>query len=227
MLGYISNILTAHRKIDEIQDLDALQEILLRGKPFENIESIDKAGLTDTWKILKSGKTGMEYTYHTNLRLTAINIPKEVSMLMSNRDKNKKALERLNDLYLHGKTSMSEDEYNKERTKLLDEQEKIEKRLNVIYKDGEIPTPEEEEFIRKGSYVIMIDKLLSEDPTDFSEYFMDLDKSVVRNFVQSTIDNIEALNSKIVGVTFMNGVSHHFTYKPEPNLEMNNIQPTE
>lgn len=222
VLGYISNIMVAHKKIDEIQGLNELQAFLLRGKPFENIERIGKSGLSKTMEMLKGGSTGIEYK--PDLSPNTTDASHEMSMLVEKREKNEKALIRLRNLFLYGDSGMSEDEYNQERSKILEDQEKIEKRLNVLTKDGEILTPDEEEFVKKGSCVVMIDKLMSDTPTDFSEYFMDLDPSVVKDFVQATLKSIEVLNSRITKVTFLNGVSHKFIYKQVPNMEFINIQ---
>ncbi len=69
-----------------------------------------------------------------------------------------------------------------------------------------------EGFIKKASYFIMVEKLLSEKYIDYQKYIRTIDPSIPKNFIQSIISKIEVSQGKITAIVFKNGIRNDFEY---------------
>ena len=76
-----------------------------------------------------------------------------------------------------------------------------------------------DEWRTQASYLILTKELMDEQQTDFSLLLRALDKQVLKDFVQATIQNIVIKDRRIEQITLMSGITHEFVYGNETKKE--------
>ena len=74
--------------------------------------------------------------------------------------------------------------------------------------------PSDISFLNKAGNFLMVMNLSTKRDIDFREFVDSVDKSLIREFIQTVIDKIVVVDKKIVSITFQNGLTHNFMYKP-------------
>lgn len=210
VFNYIANLMRLKKVIDDRTSLSNIENYLLRGSIFDNIKSINKEDLKSTKNLFLSKNTSMPYQ---PVEITAEETISEKSILEDKKRKAEIALNRLRSLFLYGESDMPEKDYLVERKSILDNLESINKRLNEIKVSEETNPISDDDFIKKASYFIMAEKLLSDGYIDYEKYIRTIDPIVPRNFIRSIISKIEVADGNIISIEFKNGTIHHFNYK--------------
>ena len=161
-----------------------------------------------TKSFLLQGKSGVEYVPPS---IEDDNFISEKDVLEDRRRRLESALSRLKALYLYGDKETPESEYIVEREKIATELAEVEAKLSKL--QSEEPHPiNNDEFIKKASYFIMAEKLLTDRYVDYEKYIRKIDPSVPRSFLLNIVVSIEATNGKVTEIAFKNGVSYRFSY---------------
>lgn len=210
VFNYIANLMRLKKIISTKTSLSTVENYLLKGKIFENVKSINQDDLKKTKDVFLSKNTSMPYQ---PVEITAEETISEKSILEDKKRKAEIALNRLRSLFLYGESDMPEKDYLVERKSILDNLESINKRLNEIKVSEETNPISDDDFIKKASYFIMAEKLLSDGYIDYEKYIRTIDPIVPRNFIKSIISKIEVADGNIISIEFKNGTIHHFNYK--------------
>ena len=127
--------------------LAALEQKLLRGDVFSDVDHIERSGLEDMLRILLSGQSGMEYrppiVFNKNASLS------EREILEDRRRKAETAMNRLKSLYLYGDEEPSQAEFIIEREKIAKELTEIEARLAELRSTGMDAPLSDDSMIKK------------------------------------------------------------------------------
>ena len=212
VINYIANIIRAKNNVSVSTPLETLERKLLRGEVFADVEHIEQNGLADMMGVLLSGSTGMEY----RPAVVFSDQPNQVSereILEERRRKKETALNRLKALYLYGDEETSEKDFIIEREKIMGELTEIEARLAELQRQEPSAPVTSDEFIKKASYFIMVEKLLDDRYVDYEKYIRQIDPSVPRNFLNNIINQIEVTDGRVRSISFKNGMTHRFLYK--------------
>ena len=121
-------------------------------------------------------------------------------------------MNRLRTLFLFDETGIPEKEYIVERQKLMDDIESIDKRLSELTVK-EVTLESDDNFLEKASYFLMVEQLLSDTEFDYEKFVRSTDLEIPRAFISRVIDHVEISNSKIMSITFTNGITSRFTYR--------------
>lgn len=132
---------------------------------------------------------------------------------MERKRKHEAAMNRLKSLYLYGDGELSEKDYIIERQRIMDAISEIDKKLAGLQGSDETNTLENDEFIEKASYFIMVQKLLEDRYVDYEKYIRQIDQSIPRAFIKSIIESIQVTDGRVTAITFKNGMTHTFLYK--------------
>lgn len=210
VFNYIANIIRAKQNIESIRSKKALEKKLLRGEAFASVKEIESEGLDTLYSLLLDGSTGLEYKPSSVFNESGVSLS-ERSILEERRRKNSIALNRLRALYLYGDEETPEKDFIIERTKLTNEINEIDSKLEALRQkesDAEIG----DEFLEKASYFIMVQNLLQDKYIDYEKYIRNIDQSIPINFINRIISAITVENGKVMSIKFRNGMTHKFIY---------------
>lgn len=208
--NYIANIIRLKGTVNRSTTLESLEKRILKGRAFENVAGIC-SGLEELREMLLSGESGFEYKPKiatSGADSKAI----EKAHLEERHKKCDAAINRLKTLYLYGENAMSEAEYTVEFKKISKELETIEHRLAEL-KDIDLEMEMNPDFSEKASYLVMMDRLMTEGYINFEKFSMSVDRQVQRSFFMTIIDNIVITNGRVTSIRFKNGILNIFTYK--------------
>ena len=210
ILGLISNILRARNTVDQQTAPAVLEQKLLTGPVFDDVKHIDKEGLNNMLALMKSGRTGIEYT--PNFETSSADSGEAgIEALRSQRKKKANALKRLNSIFLYGEEDIPNEDFVTERKKLIYELDAIDDKLEAL--EDSASSDYDDSFAEKASYFVMVEQLLRGDINDPASFIRSIDPSVVKSFLQTVIERIIIYNGKVSEIRFRNGVPLKFTYK--------------
>ena len=212
VFNFMSNLLRCKGSITDETKLSSLQAKLLSGVDFVHVKSIDNESLTAIRGLLASGYSGIEFQESAK-NVGRSDTTSDVSALESKGKKLQNALSRLKALYLYGENDMNEAEYYAERSNIISEIEDNERRLAEIAAAGLDTRAQEDEFIRKSSYFIMVKTLMDSRHVSYNETIAPLDKTIPRAFLKSTIDHVTVLDGAVTEIAFLNGITCKFEYE--------------
>lgn len=210
IINYVANIIRAKETMGKSTTIDMLERRLLKGDAFSSVASIEREGIVDLYNLLKSGSTGLEYKPKSVFAEDGSG--NEIEYLQEQRRKTEIALNRMKSLYLFDESGISKSEYIKERQKLIEQIEDLEKRISVLQTPDNNETYSEE-FEAKASYFIMVERLLSGQYIDYVKYIKGIDPKVPRNFFHQIINKIYITDGRVSSIEFANGMTHKFSYQ--------------
>ena len=219
VLRYLSNLLRAYRHFNENTTLEDVRQTILSGLEAFGVIGISENGLSETFNAyLNSDGTQNAFTYRPKLEFGG-DQNSEASTLVNTISKESRALERLTQLYLYSESPISESEYSKERKELEKRIYDAKVRLERIQVAEVQYNKLKDEWQTQASYLILTKELMDEQQTDFSLLLRALDKQVLKDFVQATIQNIVIKDRRIEQITLMSGITHEFVYGNETKKE--------
>jgi len=213
IFNYLLNMLNAQRTFNSIQSPEKLQECLLLGDTFNEIDRIDQDGLNDLYNVLVSGKVkGKIYGKNVKVKPQS-QADSELSKLRNEKQRLERAMDRLTNLYLYSEDTMSEREYLIQKTKLLDAIDEVNEQIGFTSSDGWQQSISDEVFIQRASEFIISQKLTNRNYINYKRLATSVDTEVLKSFILSIIDSITIYDGMIQTITFKNGLSHTFIYK--------------
>ena len=210
ILNYISNFINLQEKITQNHSLRDIERILLRGTAFIDVLGIDKKALEDTYAAFTSGFDNGSF----ELSKDESNSSFELENLKKEKQKFEKALARLEDLYLYSEESMSEKDFLFKKRDISSNIERINASISSLYRNINDTKPNDISFLNKAGNFLIVMNLANKRDIDFREFVDSVDKSLIREFVRTVVDKIVILDKKIISITFQNGLTHNFMYKP-------------
>ena len=201
IFALVGAMLKAQKQVTKSTAIETLKKRFISALGVEDID-----GLEILLNALKQGLAHQEY--RPDNVFASDQSPSEKDLLLEQKRKNTIALNRLQTLYLYSDGGMSEREFVVERKRIQDENEEIDKRLEAIEASDTPSVPELQE-----SYVIMSNYLSDPSKVDYEKFAKSVDPKIPKNFFRTIIDHMDALNGKIVSVTFMNGLTLKFSHQ--------------
>ena len=161
---------------------------------------------------------GMEQNFMAAPGATAADGEQERDLLLAEKHRKERALNRLKALYLYSEDeqAISESEYIVERKRLMDSLDEINDRLRVI--DEALAQQiklSDEEFIQKASYFIMAQQLTEKRHIEYTRFIRKTDSKIVKDFINSVCSNFCIKSGRIMSIRFKNGIEHQFFYRDD------------
>ena len=214
LLNYILNILNAQKNVDEISSTEELQSRLLCGSTFSSIDHVKQDDLDSLFTQLKSRP---EKDPFIAVRSKAKpKVDPELKRMLNDLKKQRRALDRLNDLYLYSENSISEREYLVRKQQITDCIQEINDTIEAIAKENHEQSIDDNEFIKQASTFILNQKLADRQYVCYTKLAETLSPETLKAFFSSIIDSIIMRAGKIETVIFRNGLSQTFIYKEKP-----------
>ncbi len=138
----------------------------------------------------------------------------ERDLLLSEKRRVERALNRLQSLFLYGEEAIPEKDYLVERKRLIDSLEDIDARLDELeVQEAASLTLSDEEFMVKASYFILTQQLQDKRYVDYEKFIRKIDPQIVKDFMGSIVQNFCIKNGLTTSVLFKNGLEVRFSYK--------------
>lgn len=213
VINYILNMLNAKKTFSEIPDPESLEQRLLLGNTFSGISHIEPDGLNEFFNLLSRYKSDDSFVLSLQKpRKKKAAVNPAIESLKKEKEKQDRALRRLQDLYLYSSDSMSEKDFLIRKTEITSRIENINKELNVI--TGAHDTSlSDEDFIKQASHLLIAKELTDKTYIYYKNLAQNVSPEILKEYLKTIIDSIRILDSKILSITFKNGLVHKFIYK--------------
>jgi hypothetical protein len=212
--NYISNLIRAERSFGRSTSIDVFRKKLLRGQAMESVSGIQQDGLTELYDLIRGQKYGYQpYVPHGTTEEAKENDLDARERLVEEKKKHERALSRLKALYLYSEDALPEKDYLIERARLMEAIAGIDRRL------AEDSQPEDDsqflmsdELMPAAYYYDFVQQLLDRREVDFQALVKDSDPRILKDFLNSVVQNFCILDGKILSIRFKNGLEQVFTY---------------
>lgn len=210
LLNYVLNIMNAQKEFAVIRSLEELERRLLRGSTFEAVSGIDHDGLETLWDMLSKFQPS-DSVFASKYKPRQKMDP-ELKRLRREKQKQERALERLNHIYLYGDSNMPDREYIVRKQTIIDALGEVNEAIGLVQQEPWNSSLSDEDFIAAASSFIMAAKMQERQYVYFVNLAKETDSGVLKSFFQSIIDSVYIRAGKVESVVFRNGLAHKFTY---------------
>ena len=215
-LNFIANLIRASNSFGKSTSIETLEKKLLRGDMFSQVDHIERPGLKELYTHLRSGFDPLAFETRTVDAAESGAALQERDLLLSEKRRLERALNRLKSLFLYGEEAMAEKDYLVERKQLMDALEEKDARLEEL--EAEVAssiTMSDEEFMAKASYFILSQQLQDKRFVDYEKFIRKIDPQIVKDFLNSVVTNFCIKNGLTTSILFKNGLEVQFSYKAQ------------
>lgn len=217
ILNYLSNMIRARKSFGVSTSIETLEKKLLRGEMFSDVICIGRPGLEELYRHFK-GTQDQEQNFMASPGSTATSEEQERDILLSEKRRKERGLNRLKSLYLYSEDdqAMSEAEYIVERKRLVDSLETIDARLMEIDEAlAQQVNLSDDELMARASYFVMAQQLMDKRYVDYEGFVKSTNPQIVKDFINSVCANFCIKSGRIASIRFKNGIEHQFFYREE------------
>ena len=215
-LNFISNLIRASNSFGKSTSIETLEKKLLRGTMFSQVDHIERPGLEELYNHLRSGFDPLAFESPAVDATESGASIQERDLLLSEKRRLERALNRLKSLFLYGEDAISEKDYLVERKQLMDTLEEKDARLEELESESAASiTMSDEEFMAKASYFVLSQQLLDRRFVDYEKFIRKIDPQIVKDFLNSVVTNFCIKNGLTASILFKNGIELRFSYKAQ------------
>ena len=214
ILNFIANMIRVSNSFGKSTSIETLEKKLLRGDVFSNVDHIERPGLEDLYAHLRSGFDEMSFESTGVQAAESASQIQERDLLLAEKRKLERALNRLRSLYLYSEDEMPEKDYIVERKQLTDRLGEVDARLEEVEKLAvDSLTLSDEEFMAKASYFILTQQLQDKRYVNYERFIRKIDPQIVKDFLNSIVTNFCIKDGLTTSILFKNGLEIQFSYK--------------
>lgn len=214
VLNFIANLIRVSKSFGKSTSIETLEKKLLRGDMFSSVDHIERPGLEELYKHLRRGFNELEFeTATVNAAESGADL-QERDLLLAEKRRLERALNRLKTLFLYGEDAIPEKDYLLERKKLTDSLEDIDARMDELdVAASSSLSMSDEEFMAKASYFILTQQLQDKRFVDYEKFIRKIEPQIVKDFLNSIVSNFCIKNGLTTSILFRNGLEIRFSYK--------------
>lgn len=209
VMNYIANIIKAKRTFSAISSPEELQKTLLHGGAFVGVSTIE--GIEELYDLLSLYPSDKSFRL-VKSRKKKEPVNPEISALKKDRDRNQRALSRLQDLFLYSEASMSQKDFVIRKQEITARIDAINEKLRLLSGNPD-NSLSDEEFIRRASYLLITSRLQDAEFIYYKKLASETSPEVLQQYVGSIIERIYLDNGHVSGISFRNGIYHKFIRK--------------
>ena len=215
VFNFIANMIRASKSFGKSTSIETLEKKLLRGEALSSVDHIGRPGLEELYNHLRSGFSEMPFDAPSAAAAESAANIQERELLLSEKRRLERALNRLRTLYLYSDDSMPEKDYIVERKQLTDSLDEVDAKLEAAEKvAADAISLSDEEFMAKASYFILSQQLQDKRFIDYERFIRKIDPKIVKDFLNSIATNFCIKDGLTTSILFRNGLELQFFYKP-------------
>lgn len=176
-----------------------LEKTLLKNESLKDVVAID--GIYELYNNIFNNDDNFK------IRKEEESISFEVEGLKKEKEKYKRALIRLDDLYLFDDESMSEKDYLIRKNRLNDKLSEIAHNLN-----SKKVANTDDNFIKLAANAILNDTLAKDKNIDMKNFITEVGRDVIKEFTNAIISKIITKDKRVTSIKFKNGINLNFIY---------------
>ena len=133
----------------------------------------------------------------------------QLDIYIQQKNKYKKAIERLTDLYIYDPESMSKSQFTVKRKELQDNIKLIDNKIAELSNTSPVTSASDMSFVKKAS-AFLVSRQLIGGHIDFVNLAMNIDNNILKDFINQTIDYVLVKDGHVAAIRFINGLEHNF-----------------
>lgn len=177
-----------------------LEKRLLKNESLKDVIAID--GVYELYNNIFNNNDNF------NIKKEEESISFEVESLKKEKEKYKRALIRLEDLYLFDDESMSEKDYLIRKNKLKDKLNEIEHKL----KFKNVNINDDANFIKLAANALLNDTLTKDISIDMKSFITEVGRDVIKEFINAIVKKIVTKDKRVTSIKFKNDINLNFIY---------------
>lgn len=206
IINYVSNFIKAIGTINKKNTIEDLENQLLKGKEFKDVH-INKNDLDYTLNLVSNINVSNVINSNKSIK---VNKASSNNNLNAEKEKYKRALNRLEDLYLFDDEGMSEKDYLLKKQKLEDKLKEINEELESANNSS---STIDWSFLKN---TVLKNEILNKEHIDYKNLDMTIDRDIIKKFINDIIEKITIKkDGRVASITFKNGITHNFTYSED------------
>lgn len=212
-INYVLNVLNAKRSFSQIKTPAELQTRLLTGSTFSGIDHIEETGLHDLFNILSRYGSDSSYVFAIKKpQKKRAAIDPELDALRKEKERQERALARLQDLYLYSDNAISEKDFIVRKSAIVSRLDEVRQKLGMLTRDVD-SILSDEDFIKQASHLLITSRLQSKEYIYYKNLAASTSPEILQTYVRSIIDNIQLVDGHVSCIVFKNGLTHKFIWK--------------
>lgn len=213
VINYILNMLNAKAGFSKIGTPEELERRLLYGNTFSQVEHIDEDGLHEFFNLLSRYGSDSSFTFAVRKpRKKKAAVDPEIEQLRREKEKQERALKRLQDLYLYSDSAMSEKDFILKKEAIVKTMEQISTKLGMVSR-GAASTLSDEDFIVQASHLLISKELSSREYIYYKNLAESVSPDVLKTYMETILDSVMLVDGRVSCIVFRNGLTHKFTYR--------------
>jgi len=213
VLNYILNMLNAKKSFSFIKSPEALEERLLSGSSFSEIVRLEESGLHEFYNLLSNYSSDDSFVFSMKKpKKRKASVDPEVSSLRKERERQERALKRLESLYLYSDNPLSEREFILRSAEINDKIEAVNKKLGLISTEAS-SVLSDEDFVRQASHILVSSLLRDKEYVFYRNIATNTSPEVLHDYFASIIDSVRVYKGRVMSIVFKNGLTHKFLYE--------------
>ncbi len=213
VINYILNMLNAKKSFSEIDSPEALERLLLYGNTFSSVAHIGSDGLNEFYNLLSRYGSDSSFVFSTRKpRKKKAAVDPAVEAVKKEKEKQERALRRLQDLYLYSSESMSEKDFIVRKAEITSKIDAANRELGMMTSSAD-STLSDEDFIKQASHLLIARELSDRVYINYKTLASSVSPEILKSYIGTIIDSMRVTDGQIVSIVFKNGLVHKFEYK--------------
>ena len=214
VLNFFANLIKASNSFGRTTSIETLEKKLLRGEALSHVDHIERPGLEELYNHLRSGFDEKRFEPPTIAATEASADLSERDLLLSEKRRLERALNRLKTIYLYGDDEMASKDFNIERERITKALSEVDSRINELDIANAFDLSlSDEAFMQKASQFILTQQLLDKRYVNYERFIRKIDPKIVKDFLNETVSNFCIKDGLTTSILLKNGIELRFSYK--------------
>ena len=216
VINHILNMLNAKKSFSKIHTPEELESALLHGNTFSDVSHIEADGLNDFFNLLSRYGSDSSFVFSIkNPRKKKAAVNPELNTLRKEKEKQERALQRLQDLYLYSENALSEKDFIIRKSEISKRLEDINAQLGMMTRNSD-SVLSDEDFIRQASHLLIQKELQGKNYIYFKNLAANVSPEILKTYMDTILDSVFMVDGRVSSIVFKNGLTHKFSYKDMP-----------
>lgn len=213
VLNFVLNMINAKKGFSKLANPGDLQKRLLYGRTFSLVDHLDPDGLGECFNMLSRYRSDSSFKMTIRQpRKKRAAVDPEIAHLRSEKDKQERALRRLQDLYLYSSDAMSEKDYLIRKSEITARIEDINDKLGMM-DHGIRHSLSDEDFVRQASHLLISKYLSGKIYISYADLIKDVSPEILSEYLKTILDSVYITSGHVDTIIFTNGLTQKFIYK--------------